>query len=77
MEVRQVGNGADHVLERSSVITLLAAADISGPIIFAVVALVQSVLRPEHNLLEHPISAARSGAAAGSRTLTSSSLGRS
>jgi hypothetical protein len=77
MEVRQVENGADHLLERSSVITLLAAAGISGPIIFAAVALVQSVLRLDHNLLEHPISALAAGPSGWSRTLTSSSLGRS
>jgi hypothetical membrane protein len=61
MEVRQVGNGADHVLEHRSVIAVLAAAGITGPIIFAVVALVQSVLRSDHNLLEHPISALAAG----------------
>jgi hypothetical membrane protein len=61
MEVRQVGNGADHVLEHRSVIAVLAVAGITGPIIFAVVALVQSVLRSDHNLLEHPISALAAG----------------
>jgi hypothetical membrane protein len=55
MEVRQ--GGAGHVLERRSMIAALAAAGIAGPIIFAVVALVQSVLRQDHNLVAHPISA--------------------
>jgi hypothetical membrane protein len=59
MEVRQ--GGASHVLERGSTIAALAAAGIAGPIIFAVVALVQSVLRQDHSLVEHPISALAAG----------------
>ena len=59
MEVRQ--GGASHVLERGSMIAALAAAGIAGPIIFAVVALVQSVLRQDHGLVEHPISALAAG----------------
>jgi hypothetical membrane protein len=55
MEVRE--GGASHVLERGSMIAALAAAGIAGPIIFAVVALVQSVLRQDHSLVQHPISA--------------------
>jgi hypothetical membrane protein len=55
MEVRQ--GGANHVLERHPVIAALAAAGIAGPIIFAVVALVHSLLRQDHNLVAHPISA--------------------
>jgi hypothetical membrane protein len=42
-------------------IAALAAAGIAGPIIFAVVALVQSVLRQDHSLVEHPISALAAG----------------
>ncbi len=61
MEVRQVGEGADYVLERRSVIAALAAAGIAGPVMFAVVALVQSLLRPEHSLVTHPISALAAG----------------
>lgn len=61
MEVRQVGQGADHALERRSVIAALAAAGIAGPVMFAVVALVQSLLRPEHSLVTHPISALAAG----------------
>jgi hypothetical membrane protein len=59
MEVQQ--GGASHVLERGSTIAALAAAGIAGPIIFAVVGLVQSVLRQDHNLVAHPISALAAG----------------
>ena len=59
MEVRQ--GGASHVLERGSTIAALAAAGVAGPIIFAGVALVQSVLRQDHSLVEHPISALAAG----------------
>src|SRR5918998_4093224 len=59
MEVRQVR--ADHDLERSSLIAALAASGIAGPIIFGVVALVQSVLRQDHNLVQHPVSALAAG----------------
>ena len=59
MEVRQ--GGASHVLERHQVIATLAAAGIAGPIIFGVVGLVQSVLRQDHNLVAHPISALAAG----------------
>ncbi len=52
------GNDA---LERRSVIAGLAAAGIADPIMFAVVALVQSLLRPEHSLVADPISALAAG----------------
>ncbi len=52
---------SDDALERSSVIAALAAAGIAGPILFAVVALVQSLLRPEHSLGADPISALAAG----------------
>ena len=48
-------------LERRSVIAGLAIAGIAGPLIFAVVALVQSLLRPEHSLVADPISALAAG----------------
>ena len=48
-------------LERRSVIAALAAAGIAGPVMFAVVALVQSLLRPEHSLVADPISALAAG----------------
>jgi hypothetical membrane protein len=57
MEVRQIGEGADHVLERRSVIVALAVAGIVGPIIFAVVALIQSLLHPDYSHVALPISA--------------------
>jgi hypothetical membrane protein len=59
MEVREGETG--HVLERGSMIAALAAAGIAGPIIFGVVGLVQSVLRQDHSLVEHPISALAAG----------------
>jgi len=59
MEVQQ--GGASHVLERGTTIAALAVLGVAGPIIFAVVALVQSVLRQDHSLVEHPISALAAG----------------
>jgi hypothetical membrane protein len=59
MEVRQ--GGANHVLERRSVIAALAIAGIIGPIAFAVVAFMHSLLRQDHSLVEHPISALAAG----------------
>jgi hypothetical membrane protein len=56
-----VGVGSAHSFERRSVISVLAAAGITGPIIFAVVALVHSLLRPDHILMEHPVSALAAG----------------
>lgn len=50
-----------HGLQRRSVIAALAAAGIAGPVIFAVVALTQSLLRPDHSLVAHPISALAAG----------------
>src|SRR4051794_18695959 len=51
----------DDALKRRSLIAALATAGIAGPIMFALVALVQSLLRPEHSLLWHPISALAAG----------------
>ena len=59
MEVRQVR--ADHDLERRSLIAALAAAGIASPIIFTVLALMQSLLRQDHSLVAHPISALAAG----------------
>jgi hypothetical membrane protein len=53
--------GTAHGLERRSVIAALATAGIAGPIIFAVVALVHSLLRPDHSLVTHPVSALAAG----------------
>jgi hypothetical membrane protein len=55
------GVGTAHGLERRSVIAALATAGIAGPIIFAVVALVHSLLRPDHSLVMHPVSALAAG----------------
>jgi hypothetical protein len=55
------GVGTAHGLERRSVIAALAMAGIAGPLIFAVVALVHSLLRPDHSLLRHPVSALAAG----------------
>lgn len=62
MEVPQLreGGAADRP-KRRSVIAALAAAGLAGPVIFAMVALVQSLLRPDHSLVEHPISALAAG----------------
>jgi hypothetical membrane protein len=51
----------DNALVRRSVTAALAVAGIAGPVIFAVVALVQSLLRPEHSLVADPISALAAG----------------
>jgi hypothetical membrane protein len=57
-----VGRSYSHyAFERRSVISVLAAAGIAGPIIFAVAALVHSLLRPDHSLMEHPVSALAAG----------------
>ena len=55
------GVGTAHGLEHRSVIAALATAGIAGPFIFAVVALVHSLLRPDHSLLRHPVSALAAG----------------
>jgi hypothetical membrane protein len=51
----------DNALVRRSVTAALAVAGIAGPVIFAVVALVQSLLRPERSLVADPISALAAG----------------
>jgi hypothetical membrane protein len=62
MEVRTVTEGAAHALERRrSVIATLAAAGIAGPLIFAMVAVVHSLLRSDHSLVALPISALATG----------------
>ena len=52
------GNDA---LERRSALAALAAAGIAGPVMFAGVALVQSLLQAEHSLVADPISALAAG----------------
>ena len=51
----------DDALERRSVVAALAVAGIAGPVMFAVVALVQSLLRLEYSLVVDPISALAAG----------------
>jgi hypothetical membrane protein len=53
--------GTTRPLERRSMIAALAIAGIAGPIIFAAVALVHSLLRQDHTLVAHPISALAAG----------------
>src|SRR5215208_4891742 len=58
MEVRKVTEGATHALDRRrSVIAILAAAGIAGPLLFTVVAIVHSLLREDHSLVALPIRA--------------------
>jgi hypothetical membrane protein len=53
--------GTTHGLERRSVIVALATAGVAGPVVFALVALVHSLLRPEHSLVADPVSALAAG----------------
>jgi hypothetical protein len=62
MEVRQMGEGADHVLERRSVIVALAVAGIVGPILFTVAFVVQGFFRlEEYNPVAEVVSALEAG----------------
>jgi hypothetical membrane protein len=58
MEAPEVGEGAAHTLQRRrSVIAALAVAGIVGPVLFVMVAIMHSLLRPDHSLVALPISA--------------------
>ncbi len=59
--VEEPSRPAAHVVERRLLITVMAAAGIAGSIMFAVVALVQSLLRGDHSLVTMPISALAAG----------------
>lgn len=59
--MQKVSPEAAQALEHRSVVAALAVAGIVGPIMFAFVALVQSLLRPDHSLVTHPISALAAG----------------
>jgi len=61
VEQRNRPIAVDDAPERRSVIAILAEAGIAGPVMFAGVALVQSLLRPEHSLVADPISALAAG----------------
>ncbi len=52
---------AKNTRRHGSVIAALASAGIVGPLIFATLALVLSLLRPEHSLISDPISALAAG----------------
>lgn len=56
-----VGVGPARSLERHSMLSLVALAGIAGPIVFALVALMHSLLREDHRLVEHPVSALAAG----------------
>ncbi len=56
-----VGAGSAQPFERRSVLSALALAGIAGPINFAVIALMHSLLREDHSLTEHPVSALAAG----------------
>ena len=55
------GVGTARGLERRSVIVALATAGVAGPVVFALVILVHSLLRPDHSLVSHPVSALAAG----------------
>src|SRR5215217_9596814 len=61
MEVRQVEEGANHVQDRRSVIAALTVAGIVCPVVFAAGAFLHSLLRQDHSLVAHPISALAAG----------------
>jgi hypothetical membrane protein len=56
-----VGVGSARSLERHSMLSVLALAGIAGPIVFALVALMHSLLREDHSLVEHSVSALAAG----------------
>jgi hypothetical membrane protein len=56
-----LGVGTAPGLERRSVIVALASAGVAGPVIFALVALVHSLLRADHSLVADPVSALAAG----------------
>jgi hypothetical membrane protein len=57
MEVRQAGGATPGLEGQRSLSAALAAAGIVAPLIFTAAALVQSLLRADHSLVAHPISA--------------------
>ena len=71
---RNVGIGVAHGLERRSAIAALAGAGIAGPLIFAVAALMQSLLREDHSLVALPISALAAGPSGWVQNLNSHDL---
>ena len=65
---RPVGEGTAQARQPRPVLAALAAAGILGPVVFAVVAVVQGLLRPGYSFVAHPVVALVAGPAAGCRT---------
>jgi hypothetical protein len=63
--------GIANRLERRSAIVALATAGIAGPAIFTVIAFVYSLLRQDHSLVTHPISALATGPSGCQRSFAS------
>jgi Protein of unknown function (DUF998) len=58
---RQVGEGTAQALIPRRVVAALAAAGILGPVVFAVVAVVQGLLRPGYSFVADPVVALVAG----------------
>jgi hypothetical membrane protein len=56
-----LGEGTAHGLQSGSVIVALASAGVAGPVIFALVALLHSLLRAHHSFVADPVSALAAG----------------
>lgn len=57
----QLGEGAVQAPQRRPVMTPLAVAGIVGPVVFAVVAVAQGLIRPGYSLVAEPVVALVSG----------------
>lgn len=58
---RPVGEGTAQALKPRPVLAALAAAGILGPVVFAVVAVAQGLLRPGYSFVAHPVVALVAG----------------
>lgn len=58
---RPVGEATAQALQPRPVLVALAAAGIVGPVVFAVVAVVQGLLRPGYSFVAHPVVALVAG----------------
>ena len=58
---RSVGEGTAQARQPRPMIAALAAAGILGPVVFAVVAVVQGLLRPGYSFVAHPVVALAAG----------------
>lgn len=61
LEMGQVRERPAAVPQRRPVVAALGAAGVAGPIVFAVLAVVQSLLRSDHSLVADPVSALAAG----------------